>query len=806
MKDFIVMSARRAFLPLLLVGTLSGVSGIALGQQSEAGFALEEIVVTARKREENLQETPVSIAVFTGGELTHRQIRSTDQLGDVTPNLTFDSYAPSSGQNGSSQIYIRGIGQSDFTAVTDPGVGLYIDGVYLARSFGGSLDFLDLERIEVLRGPQGTLFGRNTIGGAIALHTRRPNDELSGSVRLDLGNDNKRFLTGSVNIPIADGFYSKFSAMIRKRDGYVDRVQLAARQLSGVAAATDGIDVGDDDTISARAAFVWEASDTLGFFLSMDYTDESENGAPTTSLGLNDEQTFPSHSNRFENGVAFGGNCPLFPPPLDPGPANSTNDNFMCINNTWRRNEFESEGNGETKSDLSTFGVSLEATWAITDSMSIKSITAYRDIDAYSARDADGTPYRVFHTQDPFDQDQFSQELQLSGATGRLDWLTGLYYFQEEATNPNPVQFPVPTLGALISGGEVDNDNFAVFAQGTYDLTERWSLTAGLRYTEETKRFSPFSFADGFYVQGPPGSPSVRYYDCPTGTEPGCGGVQGRLFTDGDRLVPAGEYTREFDATTPMVNIAYQANDDVMLYASYSEGFKSGGFDQRFINFIPEPTSFEPETAETYEIGMKSSWLGNSMRINVAAYYTDYEDIQIFVRQGFAPITFNAGTAEIKGFEFESTWIPTAEWIVQASVGYTDAEYATLDPSVASVGISINSKLPQVSEWTANVGIAYTGQLGSWSVTPRVDWSYNDDVFNNAVNTPQLFQESYHLLNAAIVAESRDGTWELALTGRNLGDETILIAGASGYSTGSGYTAGNYARQREWGVSATYKF
>jgi len=134
MKDFIVMTARRAVLPLLVVGTLSGISGIALGQQSEAGFALEEIVVTARKREENLQETPVSIAVFTGGELTHRQITSTDQLGDVTPNLTFDSYAPSSGQNGSSQIYIRGIGQSDFTAVTDPGVGLYIDGVYLARS------------------------------------------------------------------------------------------------------------------------------------------------------------------------------------------------------------------------------------------------------------------------------------------------------------------------------------------------------------------------------------------------------------------------------------------------------------------------------------------------------------------------------------------------------------------------------------------------------------------------------------------------------------------------------------------------
>ena len=478
MREYIITVASRVFLALIVVGAFPNASRMALAQQGEAGFSLDEIIVTARKREENLQETPISIAAFTADELTLRQISSTDQLGDVTPNLTFDAYAPSSGQNGSSQIYIRGIGQSDFTAVTDPGVGLYIDGVYLARSIGGNLDFLDLERIEVLRGPQGTLFGRNTIGGAITLRTKRPDDQYGGSLKLELGNDNKQFLTGSINVPIADGFYSKFSGNIRKRDGYVQRVQLAARQSSGVAAATDGVDLGDDDTISARAAFVWEASDELGFFLSLDYTDENENGAPSTSLGLNDEQVFPSHANRFENGIAFGGNCPLTPPPIAPGPANSTNNNFTCLNDSWRRNEFESEGTAEVKSELTVFGVSLETDWAINESVSLKSITAYRDIDSFSARDADGTPYRVFHTQDPFDQNQFSQELNLSGSNERLNWVTGLYYFQEEASNPNPVQFPLPTLGALISGGEVDNDNFAVFAQGTFDVNEQWAVTA----------------------------------------------------------------------------------------------------------------------------------------------------------------------------------------------------------------------------------------------------------------------------------------------------------------------------------------
>jgi iron complex outermembrane receptor protein len=781
---------------------------VVLAQQAGSGFVMEEVVVTARKREENLQRTPISIAAFTANELQQRQIQSTDQLADVTPNLTFDAYAPSSGQNASSQIYIRGIGQSDFTAVTDPGVGLYVDGVYYARSFGGNMGFLDLERIEILRGPQGTLFGRNTIGGAIALHTKRPDEEFAGSVELEVGDDDKVYLTGDINVPLAEGLYSKFSLTSRKRDGYNDRVQLAERQLSGIPAPTDGKDLGDDDAWAARASFVWEASDTLNFFLTGDYTDESENGSPTTSLGLNEQQTFPYHTNTFENGPAFGGNCPFFfPPPTLPQGQRGTDNNVMCLNDTWRRDEFETEGNAEVKSELTMWGVSLEANWDVTDWMSIKSISAYRDIDAYSARDADGTPYRVFHTQDPFDQDQFSQELQFSGEIDKLKWMAGLYYFEEDAKNPNPVQFPEPTIGALISGGEVDNDNYAVFSQVTYDLTEQWALTAGIRYTDETKRFKPYSWADGAYTQGGPGSPFVRYYDCPTGQEPGCNGVNGRLFTDGDRLLPGGQYKEEFDDWTPMVNVAYQANDELMLYGSYSEGFKSGGFDQRYNVAFPDgPTSFDPETANTYELGMKSSWLDNTLRLNVAAFYTDYEDIQIIIRQGFAPITFNAGEAEISGFELESTWVPTSAWIVQAAVGYTDAEYTDLDASVQTVGITEDHNLPQTPEWSGNLGVAYTGQISSWTVTPRVDWVYTDEVYNNAVNTPQLRQDSYDIINAAITVQSEDGIWEFMLAGRNLNDETILVSGSSGYNTGSGYLTGTYAREREWSFSAKYSF
>ena len=776
-------------------------------QVRDSGFALEEVVVTARKREENLQSTPISISAFTSNELAQRQIRSTDQLADATPNLTFDSYAPSSGNNASSQIYIRGIGQSDFTAVTDPGVGLYVDGVYYARSIGGNMGFLDLERIEVLRGPQGTLFGRNTIGGAIALHTRRPDNELAGSAEVEVGSDKMLNGTAHLNIPIAEGLYSSLGITKRTRDGYVKRVQLAERQLSGVALPTDGKLLGDDDSFAARGAIVWEASDTLNFFMTADYTNNNENGSPATSLGLNEQQTFPYHVNTFENGQAFGGNCPMFPPPTLPEGERGTNNNFMCLNDTWYRNVYESEGTAEITSELTMWGISLEASWEATEWLAIKSISAYRNIDAYSARDGDGTPYRVFHTQDPFDQHQFSQELQFSGSTDKLKWLMGLYYFEEKADNPNPVQLPDVTVGAIISGGKANNDNFAVFSQVTYDFTNKWSLTGGLRFTDETKRFTPYSTADGFYVQGGPGSPNVLYYDCPTGQEPGCNGVNGRRFLDGQGMLPPGEYERSFDDWTPMVNVAYQATDDLMAYATYSEGFKSGGFDQRFIFGNPNgPSSFEPETATTYEVGMKSSWADNTFRLNLAAFFTDYEDMHIIVRQDFAPITFNAGKAEIKGFELESTWVPTPAWIIQANVGYIDAEYITLDESVKTVGITLDHKLPQTAEWTGNLGIAYTHQFAKWSVTPRVDWSYTDDVYNNAENTPQLMQDAYDLVNASITLMSEDGAWEFMLGGRNLGDKTILVAGSSAYGTGSGYLEGTFAREREWSFSAKYSF
>jgi len=745
-------------------------SGVNAANDTGKGFYLEEVVVTARKREESLQDAPIAVSAFTAGELKNRQISSTDQLADVTPNLTFDSYAPSSGTGSSSMIFIRGIGQTDFSAVTDPGVGLYVDGVYFSRSIGGTLDFLELERIEILKGPQGTLFGRNTIGGAVSLYTMKPETEFGGNVEIEVGSDQMRNMTANVNVPLSDNLYSKWSLTSRNRDGYVKRVN-------------GGSDLGEDDTTAARFGLFWEPSEAFELYFTADYTRERENGVPMVSLGINDQQTFAHIANAFD---ILG--CPLTPPPAPPGPGRDTANNPACANDTAFIGKYKSGETNNTKSDLDHWGVSLTATWQAIDWLNIKSITSYRDIDADIVSAGDHTPWTIFHREDLFEHEQFSQEIQFSGTAmdETVQWLLGFYYFEEEADNVNLVSFP-SIIGNLVSGGKTDNENFAVFGQFTWDITDSFHLTGGLRYTDETKRFDPYSFI-------PVGS---TYFNPVDG-----------VLVSGDRLVPAGEVEVSFDDWTPMANIAYDVSDDVMIYLTYSEGFKSGGFDQRYNQIFPEVSSFEPEEATTWEVGMKSSWLDNRLRLNTAVFFTEYDDLHLIVREGFAPITFNGGKADIYGFEIESSYVPTESWLLQFSVGYIDAEYTDLSAEVlAKSPIREDFSLAQTPEWSASFGLAYIVDMGDWgTLTPRIDWSYKDEVYNDAINTPQLKADSYSLINVAIALQSADESWDVVLAGRNLTDEDYLIAGNSAYNTGASYTEGVFDRGTQWNLSVKYNF
>ena len=431
-------------------------------------------------------------------------------------------------------------------------------------------------------------------------------------------------------------------------------------------------------------------------------------------------------------------------------------------------------------SDLEVGGVSLEANWQATDWLTVKSITAYREIfDSGYGRDVDGTPYPIFHAFEEMTHDQFSQELQFSGATEKLKWLVGFYYFEEEAF-VNVIAPLHAAVGTIDQNVSTDNDNWAVFSQATYNLTDKWALTAGIRYTEETKRVNPYVFAGAVGFAGlPPGA----------------------------TIVPNAWSSESFNATTLMGSISYQVTDDVMLYASITEGYKAGGFDQRYGSPQPAPNSYNPEEAVAYEVGVKSSWFDNRLRFNAAAFFTDYTELQIILRRTIDPQTFNAGEAEIKGFEIDAVWVPTPSWIVTASLGHIDAEYTRLDPDTAAVGnITTDSKLAKTPSWSGNIGVAYTGQIGGWTITPRMDWVFTDGHFADAINSPIIFRESTELLNAAITLTSPDARWEFRLAGRNLTDEEYVVSGTSALGSGTGYVEQVWSRPPEWTLSAKYNF
>lgn len=763
--------------------------------QESSGFELEEITVTARKREENLQSTPIAVSAFTEKELEYRQITSTDSLSDITPNLTFDSAAPSSGSSSAAQIFIRGIGQTDFTAVTDPGVGLYIDGVYMARSVGNVLDFLDVERIEILRGPQGTLFGRNTIGGAISIHSKRPHEEKTASIKVEVGDDDMRNVTFKANMPITDTLFSNVAIASKKRDGYVNR-------------SFDGIDLGDDDSLAFRGSLLWDASEDVQVFLTADATKIRENGAPGVSGGVNDAQAFAHFGNALLascTGISINPNFGINPgPPSFPPPGGGSGGAAGCVGPQSFDDEYTSNGTFPVQSDLDVWGLSGEISWSVSENFSIKSITAYREADMHSSRDGDHTPANIFATMDFFEQEQFSQEIQFAGTLNdNVNWLLGLYYFQEEGFNENPVTLPV---GSIRSGGIFDNESEAIFFQTTIDITEQLALTLGIRNTKDTKNFKPDQIslgdasATGFFNPTWPGFAGFYLPPGSSGNPP---------LAAGTRLATFANFEEEFDDTNSMINLSYQWTDDLMVYATYSEGFKSGGFDQRFTALTAVPSSFQPETVDSYEVGMKGDFFDSTLRLNLAVFHTDYNDLQIIIRESFNPITFNGGKAEIDGFELELTWVPTDNWFITAATGYVDADYVELSSRVLNNNTPVlpGNSLSNTPMWSASLGIAYTTEIGDWAtVTPRIDWSFHDEQYNDAVNEPLLFQDDYYLLNAAVSMETLDGKWEAVLAVKNIEDETYLVTGNSAFGTAAAYTEQVYNRPREWSLSVQYNF
>jgi len=741
---------------------------------------LNVIVVTAQKRAEGLQDTPIAITAVSGDDLEAQGAENISNLQTVTPNLVFDTTAPVSGVSSGAIVFIRGVGQTDFQLTTDPGVGTYVDGVYISRSVGGVLDVLDLERVEVLRGPQGTLFGRNTIGGALSLVSKRPSSEFA--VRAEATAGSRNLLSGfvAVDIPFSDSVRSKFVGSIKSQDGFVDGL-LDSRQL------------GDTNRVSFRGTIEADLGSSLTATLTGDYTNIDEQNAASKLVGISVAAPgSPTRTDfRFDRqtGTVVTENftIPPGPPTLtflqNVGPTGVFDASFITpdLDTTF--------ATGPNGTDLEIYGGAL--TLALDVGFGeLKSITAYRETSGSFARDADGSPLAVTETNNfDYQQEQFSQELQLTGSVldDRLKFAIGGYYFDESGQDILTVTLPF-LFGNVNNFAFVENSSLAAYAQGTFEFTDRLSFTGGARYTRDEKSYTAPVGGAGI-TNGPAGVFG------PTGS-----------FTP---FFPPGTSEVDFDNVSFKAVLDYKLDDGTLFYASYSEGFKSGGFNTRYLVPVPAPVAFDPEELVTYEGGVKWEGFDRRLRLNGAVFFSDYSDIQLVLFQNGAPLTVNAASADIFGVEFEATALPFDSLELGFSLGYLDAEYssvAALDPAVSpELQVQQGNALPNTPEFSLSAYAAHTLELSSdYEIRSRVDWSYTSRIENDAQNSRFLTQAGAHLINASIGFHDTDNGWSITGFVKNLTDRRIIQSGDSNF--GIGFHEANFNEPREFGVTARFKY
>lgn len=811
MKKYIIAGA--------LAASFDGAAAIAQ-EENETTKRLSSVVVTARKVEENQQDVPIAITALSGDAIAATGATNFADAGDLAPNVQIDSISPINGSSNTPNINIRGIGTTDFLLTIDPSVGVYVDGVYVARSVGGLFDLLDLERVEVLRGPQGTLFGRNTIGGAVQLVSKRPDEEFRASAEVTTGSFDRLDFRGAMSGQLAEGLYGSLAFSRKKRDGYgefrdffADNPDLVGLEdaiagitvfdertgalLSGnavglepgdliaggniIAFPDEGEQPGNENNYSGRASLVWDASDKLSFNLIADYSNTDETSPALVLLDIFQDdlsaptpgEANPVTGNEFAPNLAalhvlFGFEDATIP---------FTNEQFIIDDN------YSTYATGPGANESETWGLSLTADLELNETFSVKSITAYRDLDALFGQDPDHSPFTLdAHTND-FTHEQFTQEVQLLGAWDNFNGVLGAYYFSEEGLDRVVVPL-LHGLATLDQANFIDNSAWALFGQGTYDLTEATSLTAGLRYTSEEKDYNhihldcgianALGVADGFVVDT----------------------IEG---LSGCNSLSTGSASQDFDNLSYTISLAHRWNENLMTYGSYSTGFKSGGFTGRTTAFIEDqtPIPFDEETAETFEVGFKSDF--NNARLNAAYFYTSFDDLQLTVQSGVAPITTNAASASIQGLELEGVYQFDGGLELTAAVGLLDAEYDDPPP------FPIADEFANAPEFTANIGASYEHSLGnSGFLGFTADMTYKSEVFNNAENTEALIQPEITLFNAAAKWTSASERYSVILGGRNLTDEEYLITGF--FQPGVGYTEGVFSRPREWYLSLKAKY
>jgi iron complex outermembrane receptor protein len=773
-------------------------AGYASGQTGEPadnaqGDTIQEITVTARRISERLQSTPVAVTAVTSESLDKAQITNIDQLQRLAPGLVIQ---PTTSQAGSASLSMRGQSSTDALLANDQAIGVYLDGVYMARSSGALLNMIDMERVEVLRGPQGTLFGRNTTGGAINLIAKKPTGELEGMVRLRYGNYDTREAVGMLNVPlVGDQLAIRAVYQHSQHDGY----------------GHDGISgnrIGFDNTDMVRASLLIAPSDQpFRVLVQADYTDRRTGGE---IVGLKSFTPNPTLNALIAlcSGPAADPRCPVKTPAGDTLARYATD--VIGKGDFYTSYSYTPLQFGNVKSG----GVSGTLEIELGENVDLKSITAYRGVKSGSLNPFSGSPYLLTGPLLPpvegnfINQRQFSEELQLTGKAfaDKLDWIVGAFYFREHGYDHSRSRSLYPLSTALnYLDANVRHKSYAVYGQATYHLTSAIRVTGGLRYTEDQRRAVRFNRSE----------------------RPATSGVF--VCTLAPATIDAGSTCQAtnnatFDYLSYTAGIDWQIDNDAFVYAKTSRAFRSGGFNTRAV-LGGLAAGFGPERVTDYEVGAKLDLLGRKLRFNVAAYMSEYNDIQRgipILTPGslvLASGTQNAAKGKIHGIETELTVLPFRGFQLGISSSYLHTKYTDFTiPTSATTTTDVSATpFPFAPKFSYTLTADYTVPVGAAEVSFHADYSHRTATFTQTFPYigPGLFgathpdvgrMPGYGLLNGQVAASFLDNKVEVAFYGRNILKKKYYSRLLSLEDTALGTTSYLPGEPRTYGVRTTYKF
>ena len=761
--------AQKLSLAIASASLLSAIGGVAQAESGAADFSIEEIIVTAQKRSASLQDTPIAISAFGAEALEDLGVSTAADVGEYAPNVTI---TPSLASKFNIRMSIRGNGTAEPSLAVDPKVGIYLDGAYIARNSGAVFDVVDLERVEVLRGPQGTLWGKNTTGGAVNLVTAKPKGELGFKQQLSTGSDNLLKSVTTLDTPEFAGVSAKLSYVNKSYDGW-------ANNTSGSGES----ELGREDTEAFRVALHWEANDNFSVDYAYDQTNGEAVAEPNQLSEVLGAQFAPiGLTIDTATGIGYAGN------PFAAMVSQAEPDK--------RLEKLAVDGIGAEHVDIS--GHNLTLSWQVGD-LELKSITSYREYDAIvESIDKDGTTVSgtlldplsgytsplfpvttgnvpMFHSSNEKSQHQFSQEFQALGSAldDKLQYVIGLYHFEEKGKEQNPWDltiynpFASPNAALTLHIGNfynIESSSDAIFGHFTYDVTDKLSLTLGLRYTEDTKELE-------LLAEDP------------------------SLSTNHVAEEDWSKFTAGFTAN-------YALNNDISLYAKVSEGYASGIFNPGTLNragateadvVAPALNPVDPEETLAYEVGMKSMLWDNRLMLNLAAFYNDNSNLQATDLVNGVRISLNSGESTTTGLEADVVFKVTPQLTLNASYGYLDIDYdedgreQIAASDTGTVGISYDFPAFSFGQLSARLDTTYTGGMGfsSSDLDTKAD---SRTIINGRISLEEI--------------ELGQGNLRLAVWGKNLADEEYIVHGANF----SFYRAYTWGAPRSAGVDLTYEF